>query len=103
MTTPSHFLIAFAFAKARKKAKRPVHLGGFLLGSVAPNAPLTVLTLAHYSYLRFFTERGAGLDFRTYWTGPIYDALYFDNLFWIVSHNLLHAPLMVGVLLLVSY
>ena len=103
MTTPSHFLMTLALAKVRSKAARPLHVTGFLLGSVAPDFPLTVLTLIHYSYLRFFTERGEGLSFRDYWTGPIYDALYFDNLFWVFSHNLLHAPLLVGGLILVGY
>lgn len=103
MTTPSHFLMTLALAKFRKKAERPVHATGFLLGSVAPDVPLTVLTLVHYGYLRLLTERGEGLSFRDYWTGPLYDALYFDNLFWVFSHNLLHAPLLVGGLVLVGY
>jgi membrane-bound metal-dependent hydrolase YbcI (DUF457 family) len=35
--------------------------------------------------------------------GPMYDDLYFHNPFWVISHNLFHAPLIIATLAALGY
>jgi hypothetical protein len=60
-----------------------------LLGSIAPDLPLWILSLGSLIYYHFFkgwsTEATLNL---------IFDELYFHNPFWIASYNLLHSPVL---------
>jgi hypothetical protein len=89
MNTYSHFLITAALREKYQDLR--IHSKGFLLGSIMPDVPLVVLTLGYWAYRAAFDplQPGEGIF------GARYDALYFTNPFWIVSHNMFHAPLMV--------
>jgi membrane-bound metal-dependent hydrolase YbcI (DUF457 family) len=86
VNTPSHFLITLAIKKRREQQGKPVHGAAFLLGSVLPDVSLILLTIGYILYRRWF----APID--EFIFGPSYDLLYFTNPWWIVGHNLLHAP-----------
>lgn len=60
-----------------------------MLGSFLPDMPLYILTFGYMGYRRWV----APID--EFIFGPSYDALYFTNPWWIVSHNLFHAPLVI--------
>lgn len=99
MQTYSHFLITAALA--RRGSERPglpaLRAGAFLLGSVLPDVPLMLLT-AQYMSSRIGVGRSPGQMF-----GSEYDALYFNDPLWISGHNLLHAPPLLGLYLLLGY
>ncbi len=85
MQTYSHFLVT-AFVGDRLRRRMPIQLTAFLVGSVLPDVPLIVLTLG------YFASR-AVMGY-----GPEYDQLFFHNPVWIVSYNVLHAPLDIALL-----
>ena len=62
------------------------------LGSVAPDISLYCLTLGASIYYRMF-KGWSGRDTFQY----IFDQLFFQDTLWIFCHNLLHAPLSLGV------
>jgi hypothetical protein len=86
MTTPSHLLVAAGLAKGLRH-RVPVAQAPFLIGAVAPDLALILLSagLALYSWL--LTD----LDMQA--VHLMYQNLYRTNPIWIASHNLLHAPL----------
>lgn len=66
----------------------------WLLGAVAPDVPLFLLTLA-YAGLRRVTGTaapGEGLY------APGFDDLFYRDPFWVTAHNVLHAPLVIGLM-----
>lgn len=65
----------------------PIVKSAFLLGSIAPDIPLYLLSFGSVAYYRW--ARGWEIDdiFRL-----MFDDLYFNNPFWLASHNLLHSP-----------
>jgi len=63
-----------------------------LAGSVAPDLPLLVLTLMFWSAR---PDVGPGTDVLF---GAAYDTLFFHHPVWVVSHNVLHAPLVLASL-----
>jgi hypothetical protein len=97
MNTYSHVLITAALREKYRHLN--IHSKGFLLGSAMPDVPLVVLTLGYWAYRAAFEPLlpGEGIF------GPRYDALYFQNPFWIISHNLFHAPLMIGFFAALGY
>ena len=88
MNTPSHFLIGAAIAKF---SRHPVVTSAFLLGSIAPDIPLYLLSIGGY-----FHYTGNGMStaetFRY-----MFDDLFFTDPVWISLHNGLHSPLVLGV------
>ena len=86
MNTPSHFVITAALEKALPKLQ--VVKSAFLLGAVAPDLPLWLLSLGGIAY--YHGIKGWDLP-RTFHL--MFDELYFYNPFWIGCHNLFHAPL----------
>ena len=66
----------------------PIVKAAFLLGSVAPDLPLWLLSLggAAYYHLILGWSPAKTADF-------MFSYLYFHHPFWLVSHNFLHAPL----------
>ena len=88
MNTPSHFILQAALAKRYKIVKR----NAFLWGAVAPDVPLYLLSVlgALYFWLRGTPPREA-LPY-------MFDTLFYDNPFWIASHNMLHSPTMLLLL-----
>lgn len=94
MNTPSHFLMTAALDK--RLSRVPIHQQAFLIGSVAPDIPLWILSiggLVYYHFILGWTTREA---FQL-----MFDHLYFQNPFWLSCHNLLHAPtlLLLGIVL----
>lgn len=92
MNTPSHFLMTAALDKALPRV--PIHQQAFLLGSVAPDLPLWILSLGGIVYYHFILGWSLAAT-----TGLMFADLYFHNPFWLAFHNLLHAPflLLLGI------
>lgn len=97
MNTPSHLIITAALRKRVRPA--PIPTSAVLWGSIAPDLPLYLLSIGGLLYYRFFL----GWDARTA-SRFMYDDLFFNSPFWLVPHNLLHAPIMllIGMALLWS-
>ena len=97
MRTPSHFILTAALAKAGKK-RIPMATTAYLLGSVAPDIPLVLLSTGTAFYL--FLSQSRPL------TGAhafMFNDLFFNNPLWIVTHNSLHAPLVLTLGLTLSW
>ena len=86
MNTPSHFLMTAALRKAAPGTG--IVTGAFLLGSVAPDIPLYLLSLGGIVY--FHLALGWPMSDTAQ---HMYDNLYFNDLGWIGFHNVIHAPL----------
>lgn len=87
MNTPSHFLITAALERILPRV--PIVKPAFLLGAVAPDLPLWLLSIGGIIYYRFWQG----------WTAAdtghrLFDELYFHNPGWIAAHNLLHSPIL---------
>lgn len=87
MNTPSHFLMTAALDKSLPRV--PIVKSAFLLGSVAPDLPLWILSIGSISYYHFLQ----GWSLRDTFSF-IFGELYFHNPFWIASHNFLHSPIL---------
>ncbi len=90
MNTPTHLLLTAAASRVVSRTT-PVARGAALWGSVAPDLPLLLLSL------------GGLLWYRLYLGWPVdsvltrlYDELFFRDPGWIVAHNTLQAPLVLG-------
>jgi len=85
MNTPSHFLMTAALRK--RLLHVPIIPSAFLLGSVAPDMPLYLLSLGGMIYYRAVLgwSDSATLHY-------MFDYLYFYHPVWIAMHNLLHSP-----------
>jgi membrane-bound metal-dependent hydrolase YbcI (DUF457 family) len=83
MNTPSHLLMT-AFAGKWYKLQNK---GALLLGAVAPDIPLYLLSLFGLLYFR-----AVGMTSRQAFE-HIYGTLYFQDVWWISLHNLLHTPI----------
>lgn len=92
MNTPSHFLMTAALEKACPRLQ--IAKGAFLLGAVAPDLPLWIISLISMLYYHLILGWKTSEAFRF-----IFRELYFHNPIWIISHNFLHAP----VLLLIGF
>lgn len=84
MNTPSHFIMTAALKKALPAV--PIVGTAFLIGSVAPDIPLYLLSLGGIVYFHY----GLG------WSGSetaehMYGTLYFENPGWIGFHNVFHS------------
>lgn len=89
MNTPSHFLMTAALAKALPRV--PIQRSAFFWGAIAPDLPLWLLTLGGMIYYRWFLGWSAADTFRL-----MFDQLYFHHPLWLASHNVLHAPFVLG-------
>jgi len=67
----------------------PIQRQAFLIGSVAPDLPLWLLSLGGVVYYHLILGWSLAKSFSL-----MFDHLYFYNPFWIAFHNLLHAPLL---------
>jgi hypothetical protein len=99
MRTFSHFLMTAVLNDGLRASGIPVSTKALLLGSFIPDAPLVVLTLGYFAYRYWFDPLAPGEHIY----GPRYDNLYFHHPFWITGHNLFHAPLLIGLMLVVGY
>lgn len=86
MNPPSHFLVN---AVIRRRWAGPPRMRGaaFLLGSVLPDLPLTLLWIGAYVYYRYLLR-----DQSVTMMDERFDTFYFTNPLWIAGHNILHSP-----------
>lgn len=91
-TVPTHLVINAAIEK-KYGAKFNLVRAAFLWGSVAPDIPLILLSIGYMIYIRFFSSltMGVGMD-------HAFNDLFFNNPWWIASHNFLHSPTMLILL-----
>jgi hypothetical protein len=87
MLTPSHFLMTAALDKGLPRI--PIVKSAFLLGSVAPDLPLWLLSIGSLIYYHYILGWSVAHTFRL-----VYGELFFHNPFWIASHNFLHSPVL---------
>lgn len=95
MNTPSHFLIHAAIAKGASNPN--LVRSAFLWGAVAPDIPLTTLSIISPLYFR---SQGMPLNEAMRY---IFDTLYFTNPWWISAHHLFHGPLLLLAYALLLY
>lgn len=88
MNTPSHFLITASLGRSLPKLN--MAKGALWLGSIAPDIPLWVLSVGGWLYYRYILAWSPEATARY-----LFDDLYFHNPWWIISHNALHAPLVI--------
>ena len=101
MQTPSHFLLTALYAN-RTTGQRtlPLHTWALLIGSVLPDIPFTLLTIAGEIWFRWFTPLPvANVSVMEY----LHFDLFFRDPLWIVSHNLFHSLVIDGALAGVGY
>lgn len=85
MRTLSHLIINSALFKKVNPSGIP--RSAFLLGAVLPDIPLGMLHIGYYVYSHFVLGiPSPGL------MPPGFDYLFFNNPWWIASHNFLHSP-----------
>jgi hypothetical protein len=85
-TVPSHLVINAAIEK-KFGAKLKLAKSAFLWGSVTPDFPLFFLAIGFFIYTRYFTDQNVRQSMEN-----AFDNLYFNDPFWIASHNFLHSP-----------
>jgi membrane-bound metal-dependent hydrolase YbcI (DUF457 family) len=90
VNTPSHLIITAALRK-RFTAKAPLPAAAVLWGSVAPDLPLTIMSIVGALYFRFVI----GMTFDDALNLIFYD-LFFNDPLWMAAHNVLQAPLILG-------
>lgn len=97
MQTYSHLIITAALSQSlQDDLKLPVHTRAFLLGSFAPDMALGVLSAQYLLKRRLRGEESI-------WCSEDYNHTFFNQPAWIISHNLLHAPLLLVGLMLLGY
>ena len=85
MNTPSHFLMTAALDKTLPRV--PIVKSAFLLGSVAPDIPLWLLSIGGMVYYQYVLDWSAADTFN-----HMFDTLYFHDPVWMTLHNFLHSP-----------
>jgi hypothetical protein len=96
MRTYSHAILTTALGTALRDRGVRVDLPRFVLGSFLPDVPFLLLSLSGAAYLRW--ARGISGDSMWAVLGHLYQ---YDPL-WIAAHNLFHAPLMIGLYILLG-
>lgn len=86
-TLPTHLVINAAIEK-KFGAKFKLAQSAFLWGSVAPDIPFGLLSWGTLAYSRFILQQ----DTSNVMESVIHPA-YFNNPWWIASHNFLHSPI----------
>lgn len=90
MNTPSHLIITAAIQKRMRGGS--ILKSAVLWGSVAPDIPLYLLTLGSWIHLCWIRGWEPGLAFRY-----MFEIQFFRDPVWIVSHNVLHSPTVLGL------
>lgn len=97
MRTYSHAILTAALGTALRDRGVRVDLPRFLLGSFIPDVPFLLLSLSGAAYLHW----GRGVSGDPMWA--ILGWLYQYDPLWIAAHNLFHAPLMIGLYLVLAH
>lgn len=85
-TIPSHLVINATIEK-KYGTKANIAKSAFLWGSITPDIPLALLSLGYFFYNRYVSTQPV-----TGMMNSAFDNLYFNNPWWIASHNFLHSP-----------
>jgi len=85
-TVPTHLVINAAIEK-KFGPKYKLARSAFLWGSVTPDFPLFFLSIGYFIYYRYFTTQSVDGVMNS-----AFNDLYFNDPFWIASHNFLHSP-----------
>jgi len=97
LQTYSHIILtALLNQKLQTQPHVPVHSRAFLVGAFAPDIALGILTGQF-----LIKRRLAGSE--SVWCGEEFNSIFFSNPVWIISHNLLHAPLLLVCLMMLGY
>jgi membrane-bound metal-dependent hydrolase YbcI (DUF457 family) len=96
MRTPSHFLITAALNKATGKRLKTVS-SAVLIGSVAPDLPLVVLSVTT-ALVKLVRDGRPITNIHSF----MFDDLFFNDPLWIISHNTLHAPILLALALVIT-
>ena len=97
MQTYSHLILtALLNQRLSTQTSIPVHSRAFLVGAFAPDVALSILTGQF-----LLKRRLQGSD--SVWCGEEFNSVFFSNSVWIISHSLLHAPLLLVCLMLLGY
>jgi len=86
MQTYSHLLITAVVNEKLKQKGVAVVSKALLLGSIAPDIPLILITIGFIAYTQLLNPTSNMSLMENY------DQLYLTNPYWIAAHNLLHAP-----------
>ena len=92
MNTPSHLIITAALVESAPAGR--VVRSAALVGSVAPDVPLYLLSGGAYVYVRHVRGWQSSDAFHY-----VFDELFFHDPWWIALHNTLHSPLVLLVAL----
>lgn len=96
MNTPTHGLINWTVARWWGKESFPRR--AVLLGSVAPDVPLYLLSIGGAIWFGYFEGRDPSDVGR-----HMYGYLFYNDVGWISSHNFLHSPTVLAFLMLVLW
>jgi len=99
MRTLSHLLLTAGLGDQLRKRRPTVHELAFLLGSVLPDLPLTLLAAGYKLVQRRRGGSAHPASAPDRFGIGCHDLFHTDPL-WISSYNLFHAPLVIGTLLL---
>lgn len=86
MNTPSHLIMTAALRKVLRD-RLPAPLSAVLLGAVAPDLPLYLMSIGGLFYYRCVLGWESRPTFE-----HLFDELYFHDPLWIAAHNTLHSP-----------
>ena len=96
MNTPTHALINWSVAKGIAGDSFPA--SAVLLGSIAPDIPLYLLSFGGAAWFRWW-EGWQWNDIGKH----MYGYLFYNDPIWISLHNFLHSPLMLVILLAIVF
>jgi hypothetical protein len=96
MRIPSHFLITAALNTITGKRFNVV-TSAVLIGSVAPDLPIVVLSV--FTALGKLVREGRPI---TNIHSFMFNDLFFNDPLWIIAHNTLHAPILLATALVVT-
>lgn len=97
MRTPSHFLMTAALNTTIPAERR--HTMAFLIGSVLPDIPFTLLTLIYSAVYPLYGMIPDNVSVMEY----LHFELFFTDPIWIISHNFFHSLIIGGGLVLLGY
>lgn len=97
MQTYSHIILATVIDRlAQKYSATAIHSKAFLIGSFAPDVALGLLTTGFLVDRRLKKEEAV-------WCGDEFNNAYFNDPLWIATHNLLHAPFIIVLMIIIGY
>jgi hypothetical protein len=96
MRIPSHVLITAALNKITGKRFKVI-TSAALIGSVAPDLPLVVLSVCT-ALVKLVREGRPITNIHSF----MFDDLFFNDPLWIIAHNTLHSPVLLATALVVT-